>query len=181
MTITAAQPHTPDAARYTATAPQVRLRPRPVRVCLEMSIERTSPIAGELAGADAVWPGALRRIVRTSLRSWGLQHLVQDAELLISELVTNALLYGCGELGVRLYFSTSEFVIAVRDDSTEHPVLCQAAPGDAHGHGLFLVDALAAAWGVSGDGTTTWCALPLSRPFAGTTTAPLRTAEEVYA
>lgn len=166
-----------------ATAPRMESRPCPVRTVFEMSIGRAPATSsnGDLSKADAVWPGALRRIVSHSLSAWNLPHLVDGAGLLISELVTNAFLHGHGvDVGVRLYFSHCEFVMEVRDGSPERPVLCHAAADDDHGRGLYLVDALAAAWGVSDDGTTTWCALPLACQLAGVR-EPLPAAEEVFA
>ncbi|MFG2408777.1 ATP-binding protein [Streptomyces brevispora] len=147
----------------TPIAATTRACPRPVRIAFDVTIGR-APVTsiGRLPAADAVWPGKCRHIIRTSLRAWGRPHLVEDAELLISELVTNALLHGRGELRVLLYFSAHDFVMEVRDSSPEHPVLCHADTDNEHGRGLHLVDAVAASWGISSDGTTTWCSLPLA-------------------
>lgn len=52
---------------------------------------------------DGRWVGRLRRISAAKLRSWGLYSLMDDVQLLVSELVTNALRYGeDGEIGFRL-------------------------------------------------------------------------------
>jgi hypothetical protein len=49
----------------------------------------------------------------------------------------------------------------VDDGSEKRPRLSDVATDSETGRGLFLVDALADRWGVSADGTTTWCTLTL--------------------
>lgn len=143
-----------------------------------MSVGRTSTVGNRgLSTADAAWPGKFRRMVQTNLRAWGRPELIETAGLLISELVTNAFEHGRGpRIRVRLYCSAHEYVIEVRDGSHERPVLRHATADDHHGRGLLLVDALAASWGVSEGGMTTWCALPLDSQLRGAT-RPLRIAE----
>jgi anti-sigma regulatory factor (Ser/Thr protein kinase) len=93
-----------------------------------------------------------------------LPRLVETAELVTSELVTNALRYGIGaDIGMRLYLSATHLVIEVRDGSPDLPVLRRAKPGDEDGRGLVLVDAMADDWGTSPDGTRTWCSLALCK------------------
>ncbi|MET7352953.1 ATP-binding protein [Streptomyces mirabilis] len=133
--------------------------------------------SGAIAEADAVYPHLVRRLVRAGLERWDQPDLAESAELLVTELVTNALKHGRGtDIGVRLYLTTSHLVMEVRDGSSERPVLRTAAPEDEDGRGLFLVDAIADAWGVTPDGTSTWCSLPSPAGSAqtepATTTAP---------
>ncbi|MFE4621809.1 ATP-binding protein [Streptomyces mirabilis] len=137
--------------------------PRPVRDGHEVSIQRDpASVSGRLSARDAVWPGRCRRIVRAALRHWRQTNLVDTAELLTSELVTNALRHGCGpDIGMRLYLSGARLVIEIRDGSAVLPALRAAAPDDEDGRGLALVNAMADDWGTSPDGTTTWCSLPL--------------------
>ncbi|WP_455357172.1 ATP-binding protein [Streptomyces sp. SYSU K217416] len=135
-----------------------------VRTGIEVSIGRaTDSPAGVLTEADAAWPRRLRRIVRAGLRHWGRSELAEPAELLTTELLTNALRHGQGSVGVRLFQRGGHLVIAVNDGSSELPVPRNAGPDDEDGRGLLLVEAIADAWGVSDDGTTTWCSLPLSK------------------
>ncbi|SEE84838.1 Histidine kinase-like ATPase domain-containing protein [Streptomyces sp. 2131.1] len=133
------------------------------RTALELSIERhPDPDAGGLSASDAAWPKRLRRIVRASLTYYGRPDLVDTAELMLTELATNALRHGKGcEIGVRIFFRDDRLVIEVDDGSPARPQLRHAQPDDEGGRGLFLVESLAAEWGVSPDGTTTWCRLPL--------------------
>ncbi|WP_307783152.1 ATP-binding protein [Streptomyces sp. MBT53] len=127
----------------------------------DMSFRRSAgSTAGVIAEADRAVPSRSRVIVRAALRYWGLQELVEDADLLVTELVTNAFKHGRGDVGVRLYLTDTHLLIEVRDGSPKVPVLGDAALDDEAGRGLFLVSAIADDWGVSPDGMTTWCSLP---------------------
>ncbi|WUW19312.1 ATP-binding protein [Streptomyces sp. NBC_01463] len=148
----------------TETAVQTSTGPRAVRIGLDMAVGRTSADSTSgLSAAEAVWPRRFRRIIRASLKAWGHPYLTEAAELLISEIVTNAFQHGRGDIRVRLYFSVSHFVIEVADGNPAAPEVRPVNPDAEDGRGLHLVDALAAAWGVSNDGTCTWCTLPLRR------------------
>ncbi|WP_327288349.1 ATP-binding protein [Streptomyces sp. NBC_01198] len=65
--------------------------------------------------------------------------------LLVSELVTNALRYAGGLVGLSLVFDARRLRIVVSDDSTALPVL---RPHSAGGRGLVIVDRLTRSWGV---------------------------------
>ncbi|MFE9604464.1 ATP-binding protein [Streptomyces hokutonensis] len=117
--------------------------------------------AGVIAEADRAVPGRARVIVRARLRYWGWPGLVESADVLVTELVTNAFKHGLGDVGLRVYLTDTHLVIEVRDGSHQLPVLGDAALDDEAGRGLFLVAAVADGWGVSSDGMTTWCSLPL--------------------
>jgi anti-sigma regulatory factor (Ser/Thr protein kinase) len=153
-----------------------------VRAALEVSIERKpDPDAGELSAADAAWPQELRRTLRASLIRWGHADLIEAAELLLTELVTNALRHGQGhEIGVRAYLYGSRLVIAVNDGSPLRPELHYAALTDEGGRGLLIVDAMAEEWGVSPDGTTTWCTLALTKGRTEMETGPAETTSVLH-
>lgn len=140
-----------------------------VRPAFEVSIERRpDPSSVDLSEADAGWPKRLRRIVRATLNYWGHSDLIETAELLVTELATNALRHGNGlDVGVRIFVESSHLKIEVNDGSPLRPVMRHADPYDEGGRGLFLVETLADAWGVSDDGSTTWCTLPLPAPKQG--------------
>ncbi|MDH6612890.1 anti-sigma regulatory factor (Ser/Thr protein kinase) [Streptomyces sp. SAI-208] len=123
-------------------------------------VRDSSSTAGTLGEADRAVPYRVRVIVRTALRQWGLPGLIEPAELLATELVTNAFRHGLGDVGVRLYVTASDLLVEVRDGSSVRPVPSNAALDAEHGRGLLLVTAIADHWGVSPDGTTTWCSLP---------------------
>ncbi|MGW3651054.1 ATP-binding protein [Streptomyces sp. NPDC000878] len=120
-------------------------------------------MAGAIAEVDRAVPHRVRLIIRARLTHWGLPGLIDSAQLLATELVTNAFEHGHGDVGVRLYLTASHLVIEVRDGSRELPVLGNAALDDENGRGLLLVASMADHWGVSSDGTTTWCSLPFLR------------------
>ncbi|WP_435127741.1 ATP-binding protein [Actinacidiphila sp. bgisy144] len=128
---------------------------------LTLIVDHESPSQEHgMPASTAMWAGALRRIGAKKLAACGLAALVDDAQLLISELVTNALQHGAGhQLVFHLAIGTDEIVMAVSDGSPEHPTVRRAGAEEENGRGMFLVDALADAWGVSPDGTSTWCLL----------------------
>ncbi|MFD4577507.1 ATP-binding protein [Streptomyces sp. NPDC058417] len=132
-----------------------------LRTALDVSIERQpDPGIDGLSPQDAAWPKRLRCIVRASLTYWGQADLIESAELLLTELATNALRHGTGkEIGVRLFVRDGRCVIQVSDGSTSRPELRHAGVDEEGGRGLILVDSLSESWGVSPDGTTVWCIL----------------------
>ncbi|MFD9503465.1 ATP-binding protein [Streptomyces sp. NPDC060035] len=165
---------TATAAGNTATVQQRPSSTSPVRLLgaagrdMDLCIPRSSRpglgSAGEISKRDSLWPGRVRRIGRAQLRKWKLNALCEPVELCLSELVTNALAYGQGGVvGVRLYQADSHLVIEVTDGSPDKPVLRVADPDNESGRGLALVDAIAETWGVTDDGTCTWCRLSVPR------------------
>ena len=95
--------------------------------------------------------------MREVLTQWDLCDLVPTAELLVSELVCNALRHASGPL--RLTLERVSYVrCLVSDGSSEPPRPTDAGPEDEHGRGLTLVGALAARWGFEHGpvGKTVW-------------------------
>ncbi|MFE6782114.1 ATP-binding protein [Streptomyces sp. NPDC057680] len=112
---------------------------------------------------DAAAPHRLRRILRASLNHWGRPHLVDTAELLLTELVTNALKYASAPtVNVRISQQSGHLRIEVNDNTPGGPLPRTASLYAEHGRGLLLVDAMAESWGVSEDRATVWCMLPLT-------------------
>jgi PAS domain S-box-containing protein len=87
-----------------------------------------------------------RELARAALATWGLSELSETVELLVSELVTNALCHGAGDIGLRL-IRTGSLLCEVRDDGYELPTLRSADVTAEDGRGLQLVTALAERWG----------------------------------
>jgi anti-sigma regulatory factor (Ser/Thr protein kinase) len=132
----------------------------PVRDDFTVRISQRVAVNGTLErDPEGQWIGRLRRISAAKLRLWGLAALMDDAKLLISELVTNALQHSDGEIEFRLVVTLRGLLISVNDGSAHRPQLCVVGADSESGRGLFLVAALADGWGVSPDGTTTWCTL----------------------
>ncbi len=98
--------------------------------------------------------------VRETLERWGLEDLSFTAELLVSELVTNALRYATGDLELRLLRDRT-LVCEVRDGVDALPRARQASDDDESGRGLQIVHRLAKRWGArpAGRGKVVWCEL----------------------
>ncbi|MFE6954923.1 SpoIIE family protein phosphatase [Streptomyces sp. NPDC057696] len=104
-----------------------------------------------------------RALVRDQLTAWGLGALTAPAELMVGELVTNAVRHArTRSVEVRLVRSGT-LVCEVEDDDQRLPTLLNAGPGDEFGRGLRVVSALAREWGTSrtGSGKTVWFELAL--------------------
>ncbi|MFF7353164.1 MULTISPECIES: SpoIIE family protein phosphatase [Streptomyces] len=114
--------------------------------------------------------GRAREYARARLQSWGLEPLVDTAELLVSELVTNALRYGEGEIRLRLLLDRT-LVCEVWDSGLVQPRRRRARDTDEGGRGLQLVGLLSAAWGSrrTPRGKTVWFELPLPGGETGLT------------
>ncbi|MEU0650360.1 SpoIIE family protein phosphatase [Streptomyces umbrinus] len=114
--------------------------------------------------------GRAREYARGQLLSWDLEPLVDTAELLVSELVTNALRYGEGEIRLRLLLDRT-LVCEVWDAGLVQPRRRRARDTDEGGRGLQLVGLLSAAWGSrrTPRGKTVWFELPLPNGTTGLT------------
>ncbi|MCT4355493.1 PAS domain-containing SpoIIE family protein phosphatase/ATP-binding protein [Streptomyces sp. Je 1-79] len=106
--------------------------------------------------------GRARELARAQLTAWDLEPLVDTVELLVSELVTNALRYGEGEIRLRLLRDRT-LVCEVWDAGLVQPRRRRARDTDEGGRGLQLVGLLSAAWGSrrTPRGKTVWFELPL--------------------
>ncbi|QPI58389.1 SpoIIE family protein phosphatase [Streptomyces malaysiensis subsp. malaysiensis] len=106
--------------------------------------------------------GRARELAREQLESWGLDDLVDTTELLVSELVTNALRYGEGEIRLRLLLDRT-LVCEVWDGGLVQPRRRRARDTDEGGRGLQLVGLLSAGWGSRRTplGKTVWFELAL--------------------
>ncbi len=95
---------------------------------------------------DPAAVGEVRSQVTRRLGEWGLNELVFTTELILSELVTNAIRYGGETVHVRVLRDRS-LICEVFDSSSTSPHLRYAAMTDEGGRGLFLVAQLAERWG----------------------------------
>ncbi|WP_372411775.1 SpoIIE family protein phosphatase [Streptomyces luteireticuli] len=112
--------------------------------------------------ADPALVSSVRGAVTGRLTAWGLDEIAFDTELLLSELVTNAVRYGTGPIRVRLLYDRA-LTCEVADHSSTAPHLRHAATTDEGGRGLFLVARLSQAWGTryTDDGKVIWAECPL--------------------
>jgi anti-sigma regulatory factor (Ser/Thr protein kinase) len=101
-----------------------------------------------------------RRFVRDSLPDFPAD-LVDGAQLLISELVTNAVLHGDPPVFVELQITPLFLRLAVADQGGRAPALHEATASDGHGRGLQIVAHVADDWGVEWHdrGKSVWCSL----------------------
>jgi hypothetical protein len=134
------------------------------------------PLQTELSlAALPTAPACARGHVRTVAHEWGLPDLADTAELLVSELVTNAV-QAARQLWIRadlavvpivrlwLFSDRLSIVIHVWDASDEMPVRQDAGLDDVGGRGLLLVEALGKDWGAyrKADGKVVWVLISLS-------------------
>jgi anti-sigma regulatory factor (Ser/Thr protein kinase) len=121
---------------------------------------------------------AAREFTGQILRGWGLLALAEDATVIVSELVTNALRHGgchkissahdCVEL--ILWRQSGQVVCAVTDPGAEAPVMVQPDPFAEAGRGLHVVQALSATWGwtrLGGRRKAVWAALAVPGEDSG--------------
>jgi anti-sigma regulatory factor (Ser/Thr protein kinase) len=108
-------------------------------------------------------PRDARRFTVETLRSWGALSSIEEAELIVSELVTNALRHASSPTRVALAADGDCLRIEVADLGQGGAVRRRAAPEDTGGRGLLLVEAMADRWGSHHDGHehVVWCEIPL--------------------
>ncbi|MFG3288556.1 SpoIIE family protein phosphatase [Streptomyces sp. NPDC048179] len=112
--------------------------------------------------ADPAAVSEVRAKVTRRLAEWDLDELSFTTELILSELVTNAIRHGRAPIGVRLLRDRT-LICEVSDASTTSPHLRYAASTDEGGRGLFLVAQLAERWGTryTPAGKVIWAEQPL--------------------
>ncbi|MCX4747021.1 ATP-binding protein [Kitasatospora sp. NBC_01287] len=114
-------------------------------------------MADELVATDTCWlprrtnsPARARRLLGELLRGVkGGERFHEVGQLVVSELVTNALVHGTrsGQLiWIELKVDHEQLWIAVEDASSAVPRVCRAADGET-GRGMLLVEELTLAWG----------------------------------
>ena len=117
-------------------------------------------------GRELTAVGEARALIREPMERWGLEDMIPVTELLVSELVTNALRYSAkGAVTLRLV-REGGLVCEVGDSSAALPRLRQAGRDDENGRGLQVVSQLAKRWGArrTPTGKVVWCEQPLPGP-----------------
>lgn len=120
-------------------------------------IEATTSLPGALASASEA-----RAFVRDTLRGWNLLSLVDDAQLVVTELVANAITHAGTQCELRLSMNRTALRVEVVDYGGGTPDPMPPSLTRNHGRGLHLIDALTAAWGVepaSAGGKMVWAEL----------------------
>ncbi len=110
---------------------------------------------------DALSPSRARRFVTSSLRRWQRDDWDFVAGLLVTELVTNAVLHARTEITVALELRDEVLRIRVADGSPRRPQLRGPSTDATTGRGLGLVEQLSRSWGVDSlaDGKSVWVEL----------------------
>jgi anti-sigma regulatory factor (Ser/Thr protein kinase) len=90
---------------------------------------------------------------------------MDDANLVLGELVTNALRHGLGEVVVRASLDGGAVSLSVTDSGQEQPTMLPRDPHRIGGLGLHIVDGLSSRWGVAAfpGGKTVWATIALTR------------------
>lgn len=132
--------------------PVHRAQTPPAQLSAELSLP---PVASSVV--------AFRHFAATTLLSWQLDAIRDTAELLVSELVTNAVTYAATPVSLRIARLDGRVQVVVVDGDVHQPVRRVPASDDEHGRGLMLVDMLAASWGTrvaAPTGKAVWFELP---------------------
>ncbi len=153
----------------TCKAVLAALLPERPRDDVALVVARTRMLAADRA---ATWdvpddPAAVARVRAAAARtldSWGLTEEAFTTELILSELVTNALRHATGPIRVRLIRDRA-LICEVSDGSSTAPHLRSAATTDEGGRGLFLVAQFAERWGTryTTTGKVIWTEQPLAQ------------------
>uniref|UniRef100_UPI000B0ABA48 SpoIIE family protein phosphatase n=1 Tax=Streptomyces acidiscabies TaxID=42234 RepID=UPI000B0ABA48 len=106
---------------------------------------------------------SVRKQVAERLVAWGIDAVSFTAELVVSELVTNAIRYGSHPIRLRLIHDAGTLICEVSDTSHTAPHLRRAKTWDEGGRGLLLVAQLTDRWGTrhTSEGKTIWAELGL--------------------
>ncbi|TVZ90118.1 SpoIIE family protein phosphatase [Streptomyces sp. BK340] len=113
--------------------------------------------------ADPALVAPIRKQVLEQLERWSLSEVGFTAELVVSELVTNAIRYGAHPIRLRLIHDPVTLIVEVSDTSHTAPHLRRAKTFDEGGRGLLLVAQLTQRWGSrhTAEGKTIWAELSL--------------------
>ena len=136
-------------------------------------VHETGP-DGEPQTADAQVPNrsdsvqAARAFLVRLLDGWGIaDDVIDDAALLTSELMANAVEHGAGDLNLKIEVNDGLLHVAVHDEADGIPKASPADPTSTAGRGLWIVESVARDWGSdsSGEepGKTVWFELKVSQ------------------
>jgi hypothetical protein len=109
--------------------------------------------------SDPALVGVARHFVDQTVVEWELDPIREDARLIATELVSNAVLHARTEFRVTLRSNGFDFLrIEVRDENTRMPSPAGTPQDTTSGRGLAVVTAIAESWGTQrdGDGKVVW-------------------------
>ena len=93
--------------------------------------------------------GSARRFVTLTLTDWGCAAIVDAVTLLVSEVVTNAILHARSDIELHISGPGPALRVEVWDSSPAEPTMRRQDKDATSGRGLAIVDVLASAWGVT--------------------------------
>lgn len=114
---------------------------------------------------DLISSRAARRFVTETLSVWEVGDLLDNVNLLVTELVTNAIVHADSEAEVAVVLTPTRLRVEVGDQGDALPARREAEDYDTSGRGMALVETLAADWGIDpqpGGGKVIW--FELDRP-----------------
>jgi anti-sigma regulatory factor (Ser/Thr protein kinase) len=133
--------------------------------------EDAHPAEGQEAGVrvpdrlDSI--PAARAFLTRLLDGWGIaDEVIDDACLLASELMSNAVKHGGGAVDLQIEAEDGRLRVGVHDDAGGTPVVTEAGSSSTGGRGMWIVQSVAHDWGTDPDasGKTVWFDLSLRQP-----------------
>lgn len=139
-----------------------------------MAMTASARCVEHVLGRDPVHVSRSRHQARQTLAQWGVSWLAELAELVVSELVTNAQQHGAGPMYLRLGIGNDVLRVEVHDHGSQRPVDRTPSAQDECGRGLGLLDALISVHGGErgilddhgGPGKTVYVELPIANHAA---------------
>jgi CheY-like chemotaxis protein/anti-sigma regulatory factor (Ser/Thr protein kinase) len=113
---------------------------------------------------DPSSPGTARRLVTKACLDWGCGEVIDAALLVVTELVTNAVVHAGSTCDLRVQLRDGVLRLEVDDEGGGTPDLQSSSDSEEHGRGLFLVSAMSTSWGIGPTtaGKTVWAELLVS-------------------
>jgi anti-sigma regulatory factor (Ser/Thr protein kinase) len=161
--------------------------------CASISTRRNWPLSSAIPPLAALptVPALARVFVRATLHAWHEDSLVQDAEVIVSELTGNAVAASADAngrpvyvdhhipvIGVCLFTDGVRLLIEVWDQASGIPVLQEVADYEESGRGLVIVNAISGKWGwnpIKGQsGKVVWAELSLLEDHVSSVASPVR-------
>jgi anti-sigma regulatory factor (Ser/Thr protein kinase) len=124
------------------------------------------PTAEVSVTAESRSAGVARRFLRDTLQRWDAAGYTDNAELVLTELVTNAILHAKTDIRVRVDLGPDGLRLEVVDHSPRQPIARHYSTEATTGRGLGLIEALTSRWGVQPGqaGKTVWAELAPDQP-----------------
>lgn len=130
------------------------MRQRPLRQRLQLT-------------SDTSAPGKARDFLAAVCAGWHVTGFIEIGGLVLSELVSNAVLHATGSIDVSMQLADGRLAIEVSDEGDGVPAVVPIARRTVGGNGLDIVSRLAETWGVTvnpGGGKSVWCVLAPEAP-----------------